>query len=299
MSPEFSLELFNTLFLPPSPQTAYLHKLWTFRKEICMLSLLLTPPETELCNQHLPVSCLFNRSITDWQIISRIGLTPSSPPVELEMVQPDGTFSAIRTIQPDFGSADVVFFYATADGTITDAFDAPKTFPGNKFLTLNLFLDDYPEEVSIVLDSGNQEIWFRPYRYYTKNARQQITEQIPIPNELRAYRLTIRDSSFDGIVSGIEKTNYTVSYNDVILVEDVFETSGQSITEFSLDPSAYDTESPTMSPTDPPAGPSTPAPTETPEDVDRSTPTSSSPSKAKTCLAAFFGLLSGVVAVLL
>ena len=169
--------------------------------------------------------------------------------VQLEMEQGDGTFKTIMTIQPDFGRAAVAFFYATANGTVADPFFDPNSFSGDEFLTLNLALDDYPEEVSIALFSGTQEIWFRPYRFYTNYPREQITEQIPIPNELRNYTLTIRDSRFDGVVSGIDKTNYTLSYYDVVLVNDVFETSGVSSNTFSFDPRVYDTENPTASPT--------------------------------------------------
>lgn len=190
-----------------------------------------------------------------WLILSiyaTLLLTLSSMTVKLEMEQSDGTFKNIMTIQPDFGKAAVAFFYATADGTVADPFDAPNSFPENKFLTLSLALDDYPEEVSIALFSGTQEIWFRPYRFYTNQPREQITEQIPIPNELRNYTLTIRDSRFDGVVSGIDATNYTLSYYDVVLVDDVFETSGVSSNTFSFDPRVYDTGNPTSLPTAPP-----------------------------------------------
>ena len=62
------------------------------------------------------------------------------PVVELQMEQPDGSFATFRTIRPDFGSAEVVFFYGTADGTVADPFDKPKSFPGDKFLTLTVAL---------------------------------------------------------------------------------------------------------------------------------------------------------------
>ena len=195
------------------------------------------------------------------------------------MEQPDETFTTIRTIQPDFGSVEVVFFYATADGTVANPFDKPKSFPGDKFLTLQLNLDEYPEEVSIELRLDSQKLWYRPYRYYTKHPMETITEEIPIPNDRGDYTLTIRDSRFDGIVSGVEKTNYTLSYYDLVLVRDVFEKHGVSTNDFTFDPSFYDTDSPTaapttLQPTSSPTFPATQSPTEDEDGPFTASPTS-------------------------
>ena len=90
-------------------------------------------------------------------------------------------------------------------------------------------------------------------------------EEIPIPNELRDYSLTVRDSRGDGIGN----TNYTLSFNDLVLVVNEFETGGANTNDFSLDPSIGDTAAPTVSPTTPnPAATPTPvtSPTNAPDD---------------------------------
>jgi len=99
------------------------------------------------------------------------------------MQQSTGIFAAFETIQPDFGDASVVFFYATPSGTVADPFDDPNSYPDQTILTLVMVLDAYPEEVSIQLTSGSQTIWSRPFRYYTGKSMETITEDIPIPTD--------------------------------------------------------------------------------------------------------------------
>ena len=154
-----------------------------------------------------------------------------------------------------------MFFYATADGTIADPFDTPKSFPGGKSLTLEITFDEFPEEISITLFSEVDKIWFRPFRFYINQALNTVTETIPIPNELREYTISIRDASGDGIDT---TTPYKISYRDEVLVEKLFDTGGSSGGPFSIDPSLGETGSPTVSPiTATPVGAKTPSPTTT------------------------------------
>ena len=155
--------------------------------------------------------------------------------------------------------------------------------------------------MSITLFTGTQKVWTRPYRYYTKRPRETITENIPIPNDRREYTLTIMDSKYDGIVSGIEiPTNYTLSYYDTVLVDDLFDSLGVSTNTFTFDPSVYDTESPTASPTAPstPTIDATPSPTLSPtkENTGRGIPSSSLSAHQVGYFAAFCAFVSGVVA---
>lgn len=180
------------------------------------------------------------------------------------MQQTDGLFESIETIAPDFGSAKVVFFYATADGTIADPFDTPRSYPGGKTLTLEMTFDEFPEEVSIRVFSGLDEIWFRPYRYYINESSKTVTEKIPVPNEFGEYSIAVRDASGDGIGS----TAYKVSFGNEVLLEVVFDSGGSSGGDFSVDPSLSDTNPPTVSPT-----PVTPTAGQSPTDSETATPT--------------------------
>jgi hypothetical protein len=155
-----------------------------------------------------------------------------SSPVTLSLEDSDGTFVPIETSTAGFSDALVLHFYATLDD-IDEEFDDAKEFAGGRSLTLELALDEFPEEVSILLVSGSEELWYRPFRYYTNEAGTTITETIPIPDELRSYTLTVRDSAGDGLGS----TAYTLSSNGIILVESTFDSGGVDTNSFSLNPS--------------------------------------------------------------
>eukprot|EP00977_Amphora_coffeiformis_P014080 scaffold3849_cov179-Amphora_coffeaeformis.AAC.18 len=174
------------------------------------------------------------------------GIQSSAAPITLGMAQSTGIFTTFETIQPDFGDVAVIFFYATPSGTVADPFDAPNSYPDQTILTLEMVLDAYPEEVSIQLTSGPQTIWSRPFRYYTGRSMETITEEIAIPIDApRDFRLTVRDSSGDGI----GETAYTLSLGNEVLVQDSFVNGGTISSQFSFDPSEYATASPTDAPT--------------------------------------------------
>lgn len=165
-------------------------------------------------------------------------------------------------------------------------------------MTLTITLDEFPEEVSILLTSGTEEMWLRPFRFYANRAEATIIEQIPVPNEDRDYVLTVYDSGSDGIGS----TSYAISYNGVNLVQDSFPDGRQKISTFSLLRVVIDTSRPTPTPVDPQPTPTivdpqpipepTGAPTLSPNppNENRSDPTASSALKSFA-----FGVMSTTV----
>lgn len=92
---------------------------------------------------------------------------------------------------------------------------SPPNFSGELFLTLELRLDLYPEEIGFQLRAKNADtaisrqngedavIFFRPPRYYADRARQTVTEIIPLPSirpgALREFTFIITDSHGDGL----------------------------------------------------------------------------------------------------
>ena len=113
---------------------------------------------------------------------------------------------------------------------------------------------------------------------------------------LLSFRLTVRDSSGDGV----GEIAYTLSIGDEVLVENAFETGGTNSNEFSFDPSQYTTEPPTASPTpDSDSPPSTSSPNLSPTQDPNTDRNSASPDK----ILGFTGLgglaLSALISLLL
>lgn len=95
----------------------------------------------------------------------------------------------LREISGDFDGGTDVTFIASLDGEQTDA-----PIVSDFYITLELRMDLYPEEIGLQLRSSNTEtaierletredtiIFFRPPRYYAGKSNQVITERIPIP----------------------------------------------------------------------------------------------------------------------
>ena len=212
-----------------------LPRLWSYPKGNFTHSPLQTPLTTEfsLCRNQVG----FTKLKKLLQCLPHAGLISFFISVELSVQpQPGADFVPFKRLTPGFQNTAVVFFYASADGTGADPFDTPKSYPGGKTVTFEITFDEFPEDVSIRLYSGLEEVWFRPFRYYINEALQTVTESIPIPNESRDYTLSVRDARGDGIGS----TSYKILYGGEILVENTFETGGSSGGDFSLDPSEGD-----------------------------------------------------------
>jgi hypothetical protein len=187
---------------------------------------------------------------------------------------PNGNFVPIETSTAGFSDALVLHFYATLDDI--EEFEDPKEFAGGRSLALEMTFDEFPEEVSILLVSGTEEIWYRPFRFYTNEAATTITETIPIPDELRSYTLTVRDSAGDGLGSAA----YTVSSNGQMLVESTFDSGGVDSNSFTFNPSET-------------LPPFTPTPTVV---TPRDTPATGSPTAAPSAASS---LRAGLLSVLL
>jgi hypothetical protein len=109
-------------------------------------------------------------------------------------------------------------FDGTVEHTFIASFDtAPTSAPmvGDTFLTLELRLDLYPEEIGVQLrmngDTGSTAVsraddsvvFFRPPRYYSEFADTTVTERINVPiieeGESRGFTFIITDSYGDGL----------------------------------------------------------------------------------------------------
>jgi len=110
-------------------------------------------------------------------------------------------------------------FQGSLDFSFISSFDTDPTSPprldSELFLTLELRLDLYPEEISFQVRANSDEtagsrqnrkdsvIFFRPPRYYADRARQKVTEIIPLPTisagASRAFTFIISDDHGDGL----------------------------------------------------------------------------------------------------
>jgi hypothetical protein len=86
------------------------------------------------------------------------------------------------------GSFGIGFDF-TFTATQTTSETEPAKTTSDDFLTLELYMDLFPEEISIVLslqstssDLDDHVLFFRPPRHYTGRASQTVTEIIPIPD---------------------------------------------------------------------------------------------------------------------
>lgn len=93
--------------------------------------------------------------------------------------------SMILDIDGSFGIGFDFTFTATRTTSETES---PEIISDN-FLTLELYMDLFPEEISIVLslqgtssDLEDHVLFFRPPRHYAERASQTVTEIIPIPD---------------------------------------------------------------------------------------------------------------------
>jgi hypothetical protein len=110
-------------------------------------------------------------------------------------------------------------FEGSLEFSFISSFDTDSTSPpkleGELFLTLELRLDLYPDEIGFQLRAKSTDtaisrqnredavIFFRPPRYYADRARQTVTELIPLPSispgAIREFTFIITDSHGDGL----------------------------------------------------------------------------------------------------
>jgi hypothetical protein len=144
---------------------------------------------------------------------------------------------------------------------------------GNNFLTLELRLDQYPEEIAIQLriseseaaveqrDASGTVLFFRPPRYFAGKAGETVVEKIPLPEidpgTTRQFTFIITDSYGDGLCCNWVGTTsvdpgYTLylgeTSDNVILKTSTFEASSREVGTFTVDGSELGT--PTLSPAD-------------------------------------------------
>ena len=172
-----------------------------------------------------------------------------------------------REISGDFGGGSDVTFIASLDAEQTDA-----PIVSDFYITLELRMDLYPEEIGLQLRASNTEtaierqatredtiIFFRPPRYYAGKANEVITERIPIPTPsvgaFRQFTFIITDSYGDGVCcnwNGEFNTGYTIYQGDpedgIVLAESKFEGTKREVTTFNIE--RPDGPNPTPSPMD-------------------------------------------------
>jgi hypothetical protein len=144
------------------------------------------------------------------------------------------------------------------------------------FLTLELRLDLYPQEIGFQVRAKNSEtaisrqnredtvIFFRPPRYYIDKARQTVTEIIPLPTispgASREFTFIITDSHGDGLCctwngNGGEKAGYTMFERGPGLGKLLFSSNMEGVEKevksFIIEGPSPDHNSSTLSPTKP------------------------------------------------
>eukprot|EP00934_Nitzschia_sp_Nitz4_P004364 Nitzschia sp. Nitz4//scaffold232_size35869//9056//12145//NITZ4_007804-RA/size35869-processed-gene-0.17-mRNA-1//-1//CDS//3329543321//4354//frame0 len=171
-----------------------------------------------------------------------LGTTEEDP--DFLIFESDGDFD---------GGVDFTFLASEdADATLSPIVD------GDAYLTLQLYLDLYPEEVGVqlrafppVATASRQDIddgyilFFRPPRYYVDMPNQMVTERIPIPavaeGQSQEFILIVTDSFSDGLCCGWNRTETTgyVLYegkpsSGVIIVESPFIGGDREVSTFYI-----------------------------------------------------------------
>jgi hypothetical protein len=117
----------------------------------------------------------------------------------------------LHELSGDFQGGSDFTFIATEGSQQTDA----PVIDSDFFITLELRMDLYPEEIGLQLRASNSEtaqsrqstredtiIFFRPPRYYAGRSNQVVLERIPIPAPSRGanrqFTFIITDSYGDG-----------------------------------------------------------------------------------------------------
>mmetsp|Transcript_8962 Transcript_8962/g.21316 ORF Transcript_8962/g.21316 Transcript_8962/m.21316 type:complete len:1059 (-) Transcript_8962:2662-5838(-) len=155
-------------------------------------------------------------------------------------------------------------FQGSLDFSFISSFDTDPTSPprldSEFFLTLELRLDLYPEEISFQVRAKSDEtalsrqnrddsvIFFRPPRFYTDKARQTVTEIIPLPTissgASRDFTFIISDEHGDGLCcnwsgSNGELPGYTMYERgpglDKVLFGSNMEGVGKEVHEFTIE----------------------------------------------------------------
>jgi hypothetical protein len=167
----------------------------------------------------------------------------------------------------DFGRGiDFSFMASLADDNNNEPTPAP--IPSDYYLTLQLKMDMYPEEIGLQLRMGDPDtaiqrrvnetvIFFRPPRFYAGNADMVVIEKIPIPRAAvgttREYTFIITDSYGDGLCCdsvGKFETGYSLYEGDpssgIEIISSRLEATGREVITFVLDaPETVPTSSPT------------------------------------------------------
>eukprot|EP00529_Nitzschia_sp_RCC80_P007807 CAMPEP_0113509608 /NCGR_PEP_ID=MMETSP0014_2-20120614/37671_1 /TAXON_ID=2857 /ORGANISM="Nitzschia sp." /LENGTH=1244 /DNA_ID=CAMNT_0000405459 /DNA_START=1 /DNA_END=3732 /DNA_ORIENTATION=- /assembly_acc=CAM_ASM_000159 len=136
----------------------------------------------------------------------------------------------------------------------------PQYARGPSFLTLNIYFDLFPDEISYhirmvressqsVSDSSEQDdklIFFRPPGFFKGFTNTEVTEKIPLPvipmNSRRQFALIVQDSRGDGLCclwSGDRSPGYSLWYGDPndggeILVDSKLEMTEKEIQWFTI-----------------------------------------------------------------
>jgi hypothetical protein len=161
---------------------------------------------------------------------------------------------------------DFTFLASLSGGNNNEPTPAP--IPSDYYLTLQLRLDLYPDEIGLQLRMGDPDtaterrvttdtvIFFRPPRYYAGYSDTMVVEQIPIPRAAvgttREYTFIITDSYGDGLCcDSVGKLEYGYSLYEgdpsdgIEIISSRLEATGREVTTFVLDaPETLPTPSP-------------------------------------------------------
>jgi hypothetical protein len=117
------------------------------------------------------------------------------------------TGSMIHERDGAYGTGFDFAFVATL-GAVATPPPLPPSQNSEDYLTLELYMDLFPEEISVALSlptSSNQNLedtvlFFRPPRYYKGLASQKVVERIPLPTLFgitQVFTVVIHDSHGD------------------------------------------------------------------------------------------------------
>ena len=206
---------------------------------------------------------LYNFRISD---VRKDGLTDGFVKLFLGTTNTDDETTLIWNQNGDFeGGIDYSFMASLTGGNNNEP--TPTPIPSDYYLTLQLNMDWYPEEIGLQLrmddpDTATERratdtvVFFRPPRYYTGYKDVVVVEQIPIPRAAvgttREYTFIITDSYGDGLCCesvGKLETGYSLYEGDpsdgIEIISSRLQATGREVTSFVLDAPSSSTSSPT------------------------------------------------------